>query len=144
MEVVGREGEVVVRCVFRHTLSQKCYVQLVSSEVDGGFLEGGCVEGEGEGGHRFPGLLPATYTVLVYGVGGGGGGEESCSPAPGDPDYMSVVTVYGLSPSTQPSVLDPRGMWITVIFNIQRTCGIFIFCIGSDSESISNPLCGSG
>ena len=103
VEVIEREGEVVVRCEFRDTLSQRCYVQLVSSEVEGGCVEG---EGEGEGALRFPGLLPATYTVLVYGVAGGGG-EESCSPAPGDPDYISVATVYGPRPSsvpTQPSV----------------------------------------
>ena len=110
VEVIEREGEVVVRCEFRDTLSQRCYVQLVSSEVEGGFLQGGCVEGEGEGegALRFPGLLPATYTVLVYGVAGGGG-EESCSPAPGVPDYISVATVYGPHPSTvptQPSVTD--------------------------------------
>ncbi|CAI8051925.1 hypothetical protein GBAR_LOCUS28408 [Geodia barretti] len=74
VEVGELEGEVVVRCVFRHTLSQRCYVQLVSSEVEGGFQEGGCVEGEGEGVHRFPGLLPATYTVLVYGLVAGEGG----------------------------------------------------------------------
>ena len=75
VEVVELEGEVVVRCVFRDTLSQRCYVQLVSSEVEGGFQEGGCVEGEGEEGvHRFPGLLPVTYTVLVYGLGGRGRG----------------------------------------------------------------------
>ena len=103
VEVIEREGEVVVRCEFRDTLSQRCYVQLVSSEVEGGFLQGGCVEGEGA--LRFPGLQPATYTVLVYGVAGGE--EESCSPAPGDPDYISVATVYGPRPSsvpTQPSV----------------------------------------
>ena len=99
MEVIEREGEVVVRCEFRDTLSQSCYVQLVSSEVEGGFLQGGCVEGEGA--LRFPDLLPATYTVLVYGVAGGG--EESCSPAPGVPDYISVATVYGPHPSSAPT-----------------------------------------
>ena len=93
------EGEVVVRCVFRHTLSEECYVQLVSSEVEGGFQEGGCVEGEGEGVRRFSDLLPATYTVLVYGLAAGGE-EDSCSPASGDPDYISVATVYGPHPSS--------------------------------------------
>ena len=93
VEVGELEGEVVVRCVFRHTLSQRCYVQLVSSEVEGGFQEGGCVEGEGEGVHRFPGLLPATYTVLVYGLAVGGG-EGSCSPTLGDPDFITVATVH--------------------------------------------------
>ena len=80
-------------------------MQLVSSEVEGGFQEGGCVEGEGEGVHRFSGLLPATYTVLVYGLVAGGG-EDSCSPAPGDPDYITVATVHGPHPSSvnnQPS-----------------------------------------
>jgi hypothetical protein len=111
VEVSEVEGEVVVRCVFRHTLSQRCYVQLVSSEVEGGFQEGGCVEGEGEGVHRFPGLLPTTYTVLVYGLAAGGG-EDSCSPAPGDPDYITVATVYGPRPSSvnnQPLVTSLKG-----------------------------------
>ncbi|CAI8028061.1 hypothetical protein GBAR_LOCUS15991 [Geodia barretti] len=110
VEVGELEGEVVVRCVFRDTLSQRCYVQLVSSEVEGGFQEGGCVEGEGEGVHRFPGLLPATYTVLVYGLGAGEG-EDSCSPAPGDPDYITVATVHGPHPSSvnnQPSPTDKK------------------------------------
>ncbi|CAI8021838.1 hypothetical protein GBAR_LOCUS12880 [Geodia barretti] len=99
VEVGELEGEVVVRCVFRHTLSQRCYVQLVSSEVEGGFQQGGCVEGEGEGVHRFSGLLPVTYTVLVYGLAVGGG-EGSCSPALGDPDFITVATVHG--PVTTP------------------------------------------
>ena len=94
MKVEVLEREIVVRCLFRHTLSERCYVQLVSSEVEGGFLQGGCVEGEGEGVQRFPGLLPASYTVLVYGLAAAEGDEDSCSPAAGDPDYISVVTVY--------------------------------------------------
>ena len=89
------EREVVVRCVYRHTLSERCYVQLVSSEVEGGFYHGGCVEGEGEGVHRFSGLLPASYTVLVYGLTATEREEDSCSPTAGDPDYISVATVYG-------------------------------------------------
>ncbi|CAI8021840.1 hypothetical protein GBAR_LOCUS12880, partial [Geodia barretti] len=59
----------------------------------------GCVEGEGEGVHRFSGLLPVTYTVLVYGLAVGGG-EGSCSPALGDPDFITVATVHG--PVTTP------------------------------------------
>ena len=82
--------------VFRHTLSDS--VQLVS-EVKGGFHQGGGVEGEGEGTRRFPGLLPATYTVLVYGFTG----EEVCSPGGRTPDNITVATVNGLSlPSVTP------------------------------------------
>ena len=101
VEVEKIEGEVVVRCVFRHTLSESCYVQLVSSEVEGGFYQGGCVEGEGEGEgvHRFSGLLPASYTVLIYGLVEGEK-EDDCAPAPGNPDYISVVTVSGPHPSS--------------------------------------------
>ena len=106
MEVEEFEGGVLVRCVFRHTLSERCYVQLVSSEVEGGFQVGWCVEGEGEGVRRFPGLLPATYTVLVYGMAAGGV-EDTCSPV-ADPDYITVTTVVGRphpSPvATQPSL----------------------------------------
>ena len=96
VEVEEMEREVVVRCVFRHTLSERCYVQLVSSEVERGFHQGGCVEGEGEGVHRFSGLLPASYTVLVYGLAAAEKEEDSCSPTAGDPDYISVATVIGL------------------------------------------------
>ncbi|CAI8016799.1 hypothetical protein GBAR_LOCUS10291, partial [Geodia barretti] len=79
----------------------RCYVQLVSSEVEGGFQEGGCVEGEGEGVHGFPGLLPVTYTVLVYGLAAGGGVDSS-----GEPDYITVATVHDPQPSNQPSPTD--------------------------------------
>ena len=134
VEVEELEGEVVVRCVFRHTLSQRCYVQLVSSEVEGGFQEGGCVEGEGEGVHRFPGLLPVTYTVLVYGLAAGGG-VDSCSPAPGDPDYITVATVHGPHPSsvnnqpsptnkmTSTSILSTKIMYgISICVHLRATC----------------------
>ena len=103
------EGEVVVRCVFRHTLSERCYVQLVSSEMEEGFHQGGCVEGEGEGVHRFSGLLPASYTVLVYGLAAAEREEDSCSPTARSPDYISVATVSGphsSSPTSQPSLTD--------------------------------------
>ena len=99
VEVEELQREIVVRCVFRNTLSERCYVQLVSSEVEGGFLQGGCVEGEGEGVQRFTGLLPATYMVLVYGLTSGT--ETSCSPAARDPDYISLVTV-SFHPLVQP------------------------------------------
>ena len=112
---VGEVGrEVVVRCVFRHTLSERCHVQLVS-EVGGGFHQGGCVEEEeeGEGSLRFPSLLPATYTVLVHGLAGE---EVYCSPGGGAPDYITVATVGGPHPTSTtsltslPSVTDQTGM----------------------------------
>ena len=119
VEVEEMEREVVVRCVFRHTLSERCYVQLVSSEVEGGFQQGGCVEGEGEGVHRFSGLLPASYTVLVYGLAAAEREEDSCSPTAGDPDYISVATVYGphpSSPTSQPSVTGQKGKQMNYCF----------------------------
>ncbi|CAI8007693.1 hypothetical protein GBAR_LOCUS5341 [Geodia barretti] len=144
VEVVELEGEVVVRCVFRDTLSQRCYVQLVSSEVEGGFQEGGCVEGAGEGVHRFPGLLPATYTVLVYGLVAGGL-EDSCSPAPGDPDYITVATVHDPHPSsvnnqpsptnkmTRPLVIPnpwcAEGIGVGVCMGAIATCILFVMGI---------------
>ena len=106
VEVEEMEREVVVRCVFRHTLSERCYVQLVSSEVEGGFHQGGCAEGEGEGVHRFSGLLPASYAVLVYGLAAAEREEDSCSPTAGHPDYISVATVSGPHPSSPTSATD--------------------------------------
>ena len=103
VEVWEEGGEVVVRCVFRHTLSERCYVQLVSGER-GGFYQGGCVEDENEGSHRFTGLhSPTTYTVLVYGLPRV---AETCSPSGGDPDYITVITLSGPNPTTDPSVTD--------------------------------------
>ena len=92
-------------------------MQLVSSEVEGGFQEGGCVEGEGEGVHGFPGLLPVTYTVLVYGLAAGGG-VDSCSPAPGEPDYITVATVHDPHPSNQPSATDKMTSMSILCINI--------------------------
>ena len=103
VEVWEEGGEVVVRCVFRHTLSERCHVQLVSGE-GGGFYQGGCVEDENEGSHRFTGLYsPTTYTVLVYGLPRA---AETCSPSGGDPDYITVITLSGPNPTTDPSVTD--------------------------------------
>ena len=112
VEVEEMEREVVVRCVFRHTLSDRCYVQLVTHEMERGFYQGGCVEGEGEGVRRFSGLLPASYTVLVYGLTATEREEDSCSPTARDPDYISVATVSGPSfPTSQPSATDLRGRY---------------------------------
>ena len=80
--------EITVLCVFRHTLSNMCYVQLVS-DVMSGFHEGQHLEGEGGASHSFTDLMSGTYTVLVYGLGRE---ETSCSP-PHDPDYVTVVSV---------------------------------------------------
>ena len=113
---------VVVRCVFRHTLSERCYVQLVSSEVEGGFYQGGCVEGEGEGVHRFSDLFPASYTVLVYGLAAAETEEDSCSPTARNPDYISVATVSGphpSSPTPQPSVTGQKGKQMIHCFVIK-------------------------
>ena len=99
MEVNGLEdGGVVVRCVFRHTLSQRCYVQLVS----GGLYQAVCMEGEGEGSHRFTDLSATTYSVLVYGVTG----DESCPAISRDPDYITVVSL-SLPSSTIPVTSPP-------------------------------------
>ena len=76
-----------VLCVFQHTLSDKCYVQLVST-IMGGFHEGEYLEGEEEASYSFTNLASGTYTVLVYGLKR----EVSCLP-PHDPDYITVVSV---------------------------------------------------
>ena len=70
------------------------------------------MEGEGEGVHGFSGLLPASYTVLVYGLAAAEREEDSCSPTAEDPDYISLATVSGpSSPTSQPSATDLRGMY---------------------------------
>ncbi|CAI8019347.1 hypothetical protein GBAR_LOCUS11635 [Geodia barretti] len=137
VEVEEFEGGVLVRCVFRHTLSERCYVQLVSSEVEGGFQVGWCVEGEGEGVHRFSSLLPATYTVLVYGMVAEGG-VDTCSPVAGEPDYITVTTVGRPHPSpvaTQPSltrslvIANPwgaEGIVVGVCMGAATTCVLFV------------------
>ena len=43
-------------CIFQHTLSQICYVQLVDS-ASGGFHEGAYLHGEGKASHIFTGLV---------------------------------------------------------------------------------------
>ena len=88
-----------VSCIFRHTLSDKCYVQLVSG-VMGGFHKGEYLEGEEEASHSFTGLVSGTYTVLVFGLERE---ETSCSP-PDDPDYITVVSVSALQQTSVTSV----------------------------------------
>lgn len=100
VEVKVLKEEVVVRCVFRHTLSERCYIQLVSSELKEKFHKGECVVGKEQASHSFPDLLLAIYTVLVYGLAAG---EELCSP--GGPDYITLVTVH--HPHPTPITLHP-------------------------------------
>ena len=102
VEVEVLKEEVVVRCVFRHTLSERCYIQLVSSELNEKFHKGECVVGKEQASYSFPDLLPATYTVLVYGLAAG---EEPCSPNAGGPDYITLVTVH--HPHPTPITLHP-------------------------------------
>ena len=91
--------EITVLCVFQHTLSNMCYVQLVS-DVMSGFNKGQHLEGGGGASHSFTGLMSGTYTVLVYGLGRE---ETSCSP-PHDPDYVTVVSVTGSQHASVTSV----------------------------------------
>ena len=88
MEIHQWTDEVYVSCIFPHTLSDMCYVQLVS-DIMNGFHEAEYLEGEEEASHRFTGLVPGTYTVLVYGLGK----EEVSCLLPRDPDYITVVNV---------------------------------------------------
>ena len=88
-----------VSCIFQHTLSDKCYVQLVSC-VMGGFHEGEYLEGEEEASHSFTDLVSGTYTVLVYGLERE---KISCSP-PDDPDYITVVSMSALQQTSLTSV----------------------------------------
>ena len=81
-------NQVIVSCTFQHTLSDKCYVQVVS-DIMNGFHEGEYLEGEEDASHSFTGLVPGTYSILVYGVGRE---EVSCS-LHRDPDYITVVNV---------------------------------------------------
>ena len=80
-----------VTCIFSNTLSEKCYVQVVTDAVSG-FHEGEYLEGEERASHSFTGLWPGTYTVLVYGMDR----EEVFILHPSDgPDYVSLVNVGG-------------------------------------------------
>ena len=105
-------GGVVVRCGFQDTLSVKCFVQLVSG-VHGGHYEGECLEGGREASHVFTGLMPSTYTVLVYGLDSQ---EPSCLPSARH-DYITVITVNNTStvstpvtPKPNTSASPPRGV----------------------------------
>ena len=86
VEVV--RGGVVVRCGFQDTLSEKCFVQLVSG-AHGGYYEGECLEGGREASHVFTGLVATTYTVLVFGLDSH---EAYCLPSARH-DYITVITV---------------------------------------------------
>ena len=80
--------DITVRCIFERTLSERCYVQLVSG-VMGGFHKVVYLEGEDETSYSFTGLTSGTYTVLVYGQSRE---TQFCSP-PGDPDYITAISV---------------------------------------------------
>ena len=97
VDIQQLNGGVAVRCIFQHTLSQICYVQLVGS-ASGGFHEGICLQGERQASHMFTGLVSSTYTVLVYGLRRD---EASCSLY-GDPDYITIVDV------AQPTSVTPH------------------------------------
>ena len=99
VEVV--RGGVVVRCGFQDTLSDKCFVQLVSG-AHGGYYEGECLEGGREASHVFTGLMSATYTVLVYGLDSQ---ESSCLPS-AHHNYITVITVMN-GTQTPPMTLLP-------------------------------------
>ena len=92
MEVHQWTDEVDVSCIFHHTLSDKCFVQLVSDIMDG-FHEAANLEGEEKASYRFTDLVPGTYIVLVYGLGIE---DVSCSLSR-DPDYITVVNVITTS-----------------------------------------------
>ena len=77
-----------IRCTFQYTLSEKCYVQLVSDVMDG-YHEGVYLEGETEASHNFTGLLSGTYVILVYGLRG----DSTACPPLGGPDYITVANV---------------------------------------------------
>lgn len=96
-----------VLCMFQHTLSDKCYIQLVMDW----FHKGDYVEGAVEANYSFTGLESGTYTVLVYGLESG---VEHCLP-PGDPDYITVVSVSATNLQTpvptitkEPSMQQPN------------------------------------
>ena len=67
MNVQQFSGGIHVRCIFQHTLSEKCYVQLVS-DIMNGFNDREYLEGENKASHMFTDLVSGTYTVLVYGL----------------------------------------------------------------------------
>ena len=102
-----------VTCIFSTTLSEKCYVQIVTDAVSG-FHEGEYLEGEDRASHSFTGLWPGTYTVLVYGMDR----EEVFISLPDGPDYVSVVSVGGPQETPVPHV--PTG--------ILTSSNLYIYC----------------
>ena len=80
--------DLIVKCIFQHTLSVKCYIQLVSY-VLGGYHEGVCLEGEREASHIFNDLVSGTYTLLVYGLDTQ---HPYCLPT-GYHDYITVINI---------------------------------------------------
>ena len=94
---------VVVRCGFQYTLSEKCYVQLVSS-IHGGYHEGECLEGGKDASNVFTGLMSGTYVVLVYGLGSQ---ETRCLPS-GHQDYITTININ--KPTLETSITYQKGM----------------------------------
>ena len=69
VQELNQKRRLDIRCTFQYTLSEKCYVQLVSDVMDG-YHEGVYLEGETEASHNFTGLLSGTYVILVHGLRG--------------------------------------------------------------------------
>ena len=100
---------VTVTCVFQYTLSDKCYVLLVSDVLKRS-QKGKYLEGDKEASLRFTGLPFGMYAVLVYGLGR----NEAFSSPKHHPDYVTVIRVTAshhisetstLATTSKPSIL---------------------------------------
>ena len=137
-------GVIIVKCMFQHTLSVKCYIQLVS-DVLGGYYEGVCLEGEGEASHIFNDLVSGTYTVLVYGLDTQ---HPYCLPS-GYHDYITVINIdqTQIPSMTPPTVIQPTSNNLLSLLLYQQLY-FYIVCssyyIDSGSSSSSDSICAEG
>ena len=96
-----------MKCVFRCSTSNKCYVQVVGTEM----VEEQCLEGEGEVIHNFTGLVAGLYIVTVD------SGDVSCS-ANGVADYITVATLREQHfTSHTPSISDTGIVCVCEVFS---------------------------
>ena len=79
---------------------------LIVTDALSGFHEGEYLEGEERASHSFTGVLPGTYTVLIYGLDR----EEVSFSPPDGPDYVTVVSVSGPQETPVPSEIPTPSM----------------------------------
>ena len=119
-----------MKCVFRCSTSNKCYVQVVGTEM----VEEQCLEGEGEVIHNFTGLVAGLYIVTVD------SGDVSCS-ANGVADYITVATLREQHFTSHTPSISDTGIVCVCVWSIM---GWIIVFSGPILQSKSNGICVKG